>query len=126
MSLATTLLAAGFNALLATNGEPLVFRDAELTGVVNRDPFAKVVRTPDFNPRDNSTIRIRTSDVSSVPRAGEEFVDRAGMAHRVEKIKRLGDWLDCECKTSDPLFALLTTEEGIQLATASGALLQAA
>ena len=125
VSFATQALQAGFSALLGSNGEPLTFRDVAIDGVVNRDPFSKTIRTPDFDPKDNATIRIKSADVATVPRAGEEFVDYYGIAHRVEKVKRLCDFVDCECRTSEPLYALLTTEEGIQLATESGALLQA-
>jgi hypothetical protein len=127
VSFASTLLLSGFGVLSGTNGEPLNFRGETVYGIVNRDPFAKVIRSPDFNPRDTSEIRLKTAALASVvPRSGEEFVDGYGIAHRVATVRRLGDFYTCECVVSEPLYGLLLNAEGQQLANDEGDLQQAA
>jgi hypothetical protein len=127
VSFASTLLLSGFGVLSGTNGEPLNFRGQMVNGIVNLDPFAKVIRSPDFNPRDTSEIELKTVALASVaPRPGEEFVDGKGLAHRIETFRRRGDYYLCQCQVSEPLYAILLNAEGQQLANDEGDLQQAA
>ena len=120
MNAKTSALRSGFLALLSCSGERLQIRGAEVTGVVDRDPFSKIVRSIDFNPRDNSRVRLLDTALSALPRPGEEFIDLSGQSHRVEIVKRLGGFVDCECVSSTPLFEIITTHEGEMLATFEG------
>lgn len=126
MGAAAQLIRTGFATLLATNGEPLQFRGASVRAVVNRNPFDRIIRTPDFDPRDAAEIRIRSSDVSTIPRPGEEFVDEYGIAHRIQTAKRLPDCYTCTCQSSDPANPGIATEEGILITTEDGQVIQAA
>lgn len=126
MSALNDALNDAFAVLLGTNGEPVLFRGAVVEAVVNRDPFDRIVKTPDFDVRDASEIRIRIADATDTPRAGEEFQDDYGIIHRIQTVKRLGLFHTCRCKTSDSLFDLLATEDPLLFGTEEGDALQAA
>jgi hypothetical protein len=122
----TLALGAGFAALQSSNGEPLLFRDSIVTAVVNRDPQDRVVRTPDFDPRDSSEIRLMTSAVVGIPRPGEEFADDYGMSHRVQTVKMLGQFYTCHCLPNEPVPELLANEVPDMLITDDLVAMQAA
>ena len=126
MSALNDALNDAFTALLGTNGESVLFRGAVVQAVVNRDPFDRIVKTPDFDVRDASEIRIRIADETATPRPGEEFQDDYGIIHRIQSVKRLGLFDTCRCKTSDSLFDLLATEDPLLFGTEEGDALQAA
>lgn len=104
-------LETGFNVLLANNGETLIFRSEFVRAVVNRDPFDRVVRTPDFDPRDSSEIRIKVSALSEYPRPGEEFTDETGAGHRVQTVKNIGQFYTCRCLMNMPNPEGISTDE---------------
>jgi len=123
----------GFNLLLKSNGERVHFRKAFYVAVVNRDPFSKVVRTPDFDPRDNSEIRFRTDalqehewDNRSIPKVGEYFVTDDGFDHRILEVKRLGQFVTCRCQMSTTCGDYLRNESGEFLQNEDGSLLKTA
>jgi hypothetical protein len=108
MSAASDALAEGFSALLAANGEPLTFRGSSVTAIVRRDaeepdPGPGKI---DLNARDTSSIELRWDDLpartsgtgSALPSPGESFTDEFGYTHRVQKARRLGFRLRCECQ----------------------------
>lgn len=99
--IANPLLRSGFQVLLRTNGENLSFRGTTVRAVVNRNPFDRVVRTPDFDPRDASEIRLFMSAVDAKPRAGEQFVDENAVGHRVQTVKSLHDVHTCTCQSCE-------------------------
>lgn len=111
-------------ALRSTNGEPLLFRGAVLQALVNRSPFDRVIRTPDFDPRDASRIEIRADEVDAIPRAGEEFIDANGISHRIESVRRAAPFYRCECVSAEPVLPFVATEGGAILLTEAGEALQ--
>jgi hypothetical protein len=117
MSTASALLMQGFRSLLATNGESLNFRSGFVNAVVDRDPFADSAKSPYFDPRDKSQIRLTDFATTDIPRVGEEFVDAAGMGHRVQTTQRIGDYVSMRCLVSLPNPDLLATEAGILITT---------
>jgi hypothetical protein len=100
MSAQSQLLSAAFVGLSEFAGELLTFRGASVRGLVNRDPFARTVRTPDFDPRDASVISLAASAITPVPATGEYFIDAAGLRHRVETVQRIDHVLHCSCVVS--------------------------
>jgi hypothetical protein len=126
MSVASQLLSRAFTALRSTNGETVIFRGAEVLAIINRDPFAKNVKTPDFNPKDTSRIEFETSQVNGIPRVGEDFIDGYGLMHRVQSVRRNGETYVAQCEVYDlPGQALrdetpefITNEDGIVLQAA--------
>ena len=121
-SAASTLLRAGARALRASHGESVTFRGDPLTVTIDRDPFRRAVKTPDFNPRDLSVIRVDADDVDTIPAAGDIFIDEEGLVHRIQTVHRRGGDFDCECKVTAPP-ATLTDGGGNPLLTGSGAAL---
>lgn len=104
MSQGATALTEGFAALLESNGETVTFRGADLRALVNRDPFEKKQQgqVPDFKAHDTSSIEFPASAVAATepPRAGESFTDQFGHSHRIQSVKRMGDWVRCNCEVS--------------------------
>lgn len=107
----TRALDTGFNVLLVNNGEQVIFRSGFVRAVVNRDPFDRIVRTPDFDPRDSSEIRLKASELSEYPRPGEEFTDENGAGHRVQTVKNIGQFYTCRCLMNQPDPSGISTEE---------------
>jgi hypothetical protein len=109
VSLASEALAEGFSALLAASGETLTFRGLRIVGVVDRfteepEPGPGKI---DLNARETSAIEILWSDLpdhprneNKIPASGESFVDEFGYSHRVQKSRRLGFRVRCECLVS--------------------------
>lgn len=126
MSGALEALNDAFDVLLGSNGEPLSFRDSEVMGLVDRAVEDRFARSPDFDLRDASEIRIRLSDVSTKPTASEEFSDTYGIIHRITSVKRLGEWYTCRCRVSDSAIDLIATEDPELFSTENGDALQAA
>lgn len=124
MTFAERALQGAFKAIRSTNGEPLLFRGAVVKGLVNRTPFDRVVRTPDFDPRDASRIEFDAAEIDGVPRAGEEIIDTRGMLHRVQTAKRVAPFYACECVSSEPTNPILATEGGALILTEGGEALQ--
>jgi hypothetical protein len=123
MGASSILLSKGFDSLLITNGESLTFRGGSVRGLVNLVPFDKVVRSADFNPRDTSEIRVRSTAVTSVPRAGEEFIDGNSLRHRIQTVRRVGDYYFSRCEVSSvptTTTNFLLSGSGVQLQTAAG------
>lgn len=102
MSAASAALNAGFDALLSAAGESVTFRGGTLTALIDREPFRSVIKTPDFNPRDQSVIEIQAEDVDSIPVRGEVFEDEEGLNHRIQIVSRRGGTYRCECKVTEP------------------------
>lgn len=123
MSAASAALSAGFDALLGACGESVTFRGATITAVIDRDPFRRVLKTPDFNPRDQSVVEIQAEDVASIPTAREVFEDEEGLRHAIQFVSRRGGTYRCECKVTDRPPALLTGAGLPLLAGAGGPLM---
>lgn len=103
MGQVTDALAEGFAVLLATAGEPLTFRGASVTAVVNRSPRSTPIpNAVNFKPHDASEISHWADDTDPIPKAGERYTDAAGLQHRVQSVQRLGDRISCTCHVSDP------------------------
>ena len=102
MSAASAALNAGIDALLSAAGESVTFRDATITALIDREPFRRTIRTPDFNARDISVVELRSEDVDSIPEAGETFEDEEGLRHRIQFVSRRGGTYRCECKVTEP------------------------
>jgi hypothetical protein len=101
MSASSTALLAGFNSLLASNGEDLTWRGGTVTGIVNREPFPELNKRADFSARDVS--RIETLVMATEPEPGEEFVDAFGYRHRVTSYRNVPPVSTiCDCKVSKP------------------------
>lgn len=99
MNPAATIRLAGFNALLASNGETLTFRGGPLQAIVNRRPERRdPQRTPDFQDRAATTIEFLSSAISGPPITGETLMDSDNVSHRIDKIPRRSDFtwrIDC-------------------------------
>jgi hypothetical protein len=96
----------GFSALLAHTGEWLTFRNARLTGLVNRDPFEKKnsPKRVDLDARDVSEIQIFTTAATAItpaPKTGESFKDEFGHYHRIDTWKCIGVATTYYCTVSD-------------------------
>lgn len=101
MSAASDSLDAGFDVILGTNGESVTFRGVAVTVLVDRTPWDRVVKTPDFNARGQSRIEVRIDALDGAPQVGEEFLDGNSMAHRVQDVPGLrGAWYVCECRVA--------------------------
>lgn len=103
MNAADTMLAAGFNGLLAVAGETLTFGAQSVSAVVNRTPGVDSPRAPgvpDFSMRNASRIEIQTNQLGERPKAGWVFVDGSGAKHRVKEVIFSGDSWICECEVT--------------------------
>lgn len=97
---AETALQQGFNAL-ADQFSQVELDGVSLPALVNSiDPRER--REPNFDPRADSVILLKTADLESVPAAGESFLDSAGRYHRVLWTSHRGDFLRCYCHVSNP------------------------
>jgi hypothetical protein len=120
MSIASTILSAAFNSLLAINGEALTYRGASVTALVDRYGYRGTEKQPDFAARNMCRIEILKSAVSPAPIAREVFTDADGFAHAIQTFKATDICYICECKTSTPS-VILTDADGSHLTDAGGA-----
>jgi len=100
---ASIALSAGFGALIAFSGEPLVFRSVEVSGLVDRSPDRQLRQEQiSFDPDRASVVEIFTAAVSPIPRVGESFEDENGLFHRIRIVKPIeGFKLRCICEVSE-------------------------
>lgn len=133
LSPAERVLKAGFSTQLRTNGERVHYEKVFYRAIVNRDPFAKSVRVPDFDPRDVSEIRFRIDNLSSdswdnrsLPVVGKHFVTDDGIDHRIMEVKRLGQFVTCLCRSATTCGNYLRNENGEFLQNEDVSLLKSA
>lgn len=107
MSAAADALDTGFDALLASDGEPLTLKRADastaaVTAIVNRAPGEEHPDRPEFIARDISRIEMRIDAATPIGKAGEHFTDASGLEHRIQSLQRRGHFVVFDCKTSTP------------------------
>jgi hypothetical protein len=113
-------LSAGFATLLNSNGEVLIFRGTEIKAIVNRNPFTRNVRQPDFDKRDGSEIRFFMDAVSSPPEVGEYYTDERGGQHRIQTVRLLHDVYTTENQVSQAEGNTIATEADSLWVTEAG------
>jgi len=97
---AETALLAGFNEL-ASQFSNVTLDGESLSALVNSiDPRER--REPNFDPRADSVILLKTANLDEVPAAGKSFIDAGGRYHRVLWTSHRGDFLRCYCHVSNP------------------------
>lgn len=102
MNAADTALAKGFTVLLATAGDPVTFRNATVSAVVNWTPLPDVPfgDAPDFSTRSVSRIEIPFAAVSPAPRAGEVITTEGPKYHRIQRVTFNGSAYQCDCEVT--------------------------
>lgn len=109
MSYGATEREAGFDELLADDGEELTYgraaEDETVEAIVDRGgPITPKDRMRvEFEARSASTIEFKKSEVASDPKAGDDLEDVDGNHHRVETVKATDfTWvLSCDVEGPD-------------------------
>lgn len=105
MSASSNIRAAGLAALLITNGELLTFRQASVSGIVNRN--VKAARDNisardgriDFSLMGVTEIEVAFGGIAQ-PVAGDTFIDSVGIRHRVKMVCATDISWVCYCESS--------------------------
>lgn len=100
MSEASQLESEGTEALHATGGDSVTFRNSTLTVVLNR-PVDLTKPRPglvDRNVRDSSEVEVLVGSLSPAPKVGEHLTESNGLRHRIETVHRVGPVYRLTCK----------------------------
>ena len=103
MSIGATEREAGFDELLADDGEDLTYGRAAsgttVEALVDRGgPITPKDRMRvEFEARSASTIEFKKTEVASDPKAGDDLEDEDGLHHRVETVKATDFTWVCSC-----------------------------
>lgn len=94
---------AAFGELLGVHGEPVEFRRAALTAIVewNLTPQKLEMAQMVFTERNVTLVEFLKSAVTPPPKAGETFKDSGGAYHDIKVVQRTDLTYRCYCTVGD-------------------------
>lgn len=99
MNDADTVLASGFDELLAIAGDSVTFRGQTVSAIINREPVDHAMdpEAPNFETIATARLEIPKTAVAQTPRVGE-LITEGTIVHRIARVKDIGlAWsIDCE------------------------------